>query len=329
MSSSAVCAYVVPLDALIIGGLAGLAAILTNEALATFARFDDPVGAIGVHGVGGICGLIAVAFCTDNSLPGVDVRHSGLLHGGGGELLKIQCLGIVVVIAWAIVTMVPFFFFLGLGLDWVDHRLHLSCPRSQATGSRWRVNSQRGLRYDCKRGMQLDPVLHGCSEDPADLIREEIAKALSRYEARRRRQLAPVIRTLDPSSNPTLQTLPRQSLLVFAELKKMFETALIEDGSDDENESTKSTDDSDNDTNRNDGNNCNNRRITTGTHPVADTNGNDGNNHNSQRITTSSITTGTLLVGRRKTIDSLDDHNNGSNRSTQLNEEDSAFVKWA
>jgi Amt family ammonium transporter len=59
-------------------------------------KIDDPVGAIGVHGLCGAAGTILV---------GVFATDGGLLYGGGAQLLLIQILGVVAVAAWVAVTM--------------------------------------------------------------------------------------------------------------------------------------------------------------------------------------------------------------------------------
>ncbi|MDR3563825.1 MAG: ammonium transporter [Negativicutes bacterium] len=88
------CAYVEPISALVIGGIAG---ILIVYAVPFFdkLRADDPVGAIAVHGVCGTFGTIMV---------GIFAETGGLLYGGGFGLLGIQTLGVLAVSAWAFAT---------------------------------------------------------------------------------------------------------------------------------------------------------------------------------------------------------------------------------
>ncbi|BBB92331.1 MAG TPA: ammonium transporter [Methylomusa anaerophila] len=84
------CAFVEPVSALIIGGIAG---VLIVFAVAFFdsVRADDPVGAIAVHGVCGTFGTIAV---------GIFAENGGLLYGGGVGLLGVQALGVIAVSVW-------------------------------------------------------------------------------------------------------------------------------------------------------------------------------------------------------------------------------------
>ena len=60
-------------------------------------KVDDPVGAVAVHGVAGIWGTLAVGL--------FDTAGGGLFYGGGAELLGVQALGVVAVIAWTASTV--------------------------------------------------------------------------------------------------------------------------------------------------------------------------------------------------------------------------------
>lgn len=79
------CAFVHPISAVFIGGLAGIFCVL---AVGAFDRIkaDDPVGAIAVHGVNGTWGVIAV---------GIFAQKGGLLYGGGASLLAVQAIGVL------------------------------------------------------------------------------------------------------------------------------------------------------------------------------------------------------------------------------------------
>jgi Amt family ammonium transporter len=90
------CDAVNPFGAAIIGIIAGIAVVLSVEFFDKKAKIDDPVGAISVHGVCGALGTI---------LTGIFATDGGLLYGGGFKMLGIQCLGVVSVIAWVVVTM--------------------------------------------------------------------------------------------------------------------------------------------------------------------------------------------------------------------------------
>jgi len=59
------------------------------------AKIDDPVGAIGVHGISGAFGTIAV---------GLFAVDGGLFFGGGTALLTTQAIGVLAVAAWTLST---------------------------------------------------------------------------------------------------------------------------------------------------------------------------------------------------------------------------------
>ena len=64
-------------------------------------KIDDPVGAVGVHGVNGFLGTLCVGlFSTGQNGVG-----KGLFYGGGFTQLGIQALGIICVLAWVGVMM--------------------------------------------------------------------------------------------------------------------------------------------------------------------------------------------------------------------------------
>lgn len=90
------CANVSLIGSIIIGLIAG---VIMTESIRFFdvkAKIDDPVGAISVHGIGGIWGTLAVGlFDTTN----------GLFYGGGVGILAIQIVGIAAIIAWTSITV--------------------------------------------------------------------------------------------------------------------------------------------------------------------------------------------------------------------------------
>ncbi len=86
--------------AAIIGICAGIVLPLAVEFFDKVAKIDDPVGAISVHGVCGAMGTI---------LTGVFAVDGGLAYGGGFHMLGVQCLGVICVMAWVLVTMTIIF----------------------------------------------------------------------------------------------------------------------------------------------------------------------------------------------------------------------------
>jgi len=89
------CAFVSVGSSLIIGGIAGALIVLGVIALDKL-KLDDPVGALAVHGMGGIFGTLAVGlFAQDAISPGT--TGNGLFFGGGVELLVNQLIGVAAV----------------------------------------------------------------------------------------------------------------------------------------------------------------------------------------------------------------------------------------
>ncbi len=124
------CDLVSPEGAVGIGVIAAFVLVFGIEFIEKVLKIDDPVGAIGVHGLCGAAGTI---------LTGVFAVDGGLLYGGGASLLGVQTLGVIAVAAWVGLTM--FFIFniikktIGLrvsyaeemaGLDIMEHGLE-SC----------------------------------------------------------------------------------------------------------------------------------------------------------------------------------------------------------
>lgn len=88
------CAYVGSVSALIIGALSGFA-MMWVTGLVDKIHVDDPVGAVAVHGAGGVVGVLAV---------GLFASHGGLLTTGSWHLLGVQSLGAVVLVGWGMLA---------------------------------------------------------------------------------------------------------------------------------------------------------------------------------------------------------------------------------
>lgn len=85
-----------PLGAVFVGIIAGFVVVFGIEFIDKVLKIDDPVGAIGVHGLCGAVGTLLVGlFDTTN----------GLFYGGGANLLLTQFIGVISVIAWVTVTI--------------------------------------------------------------------------------------------------------------------------------------------------------------------------------------------------------------------------------
>lgn len=91
--------------AAIIGVVCSCAMVAMVSILDHGCKIDDPVGAVSVHGVGGLLGTL---------MTGLFAQDGGLFYGGGWYMLGIQTLGAVVTAAWA--------FVLGYAAIWALHK---------------------------------------------------------------------------------------------------------------------------------------------------------------------------------------------------------------
>lgn len=94
------CDAVSTAGAFAIGLLASFVVVFGIEWIDKKLRVDDPVGAIGVHGLCGAAGTV---------LTGVFALDGGLLYGGGVYLIGVQLLGVASVAAWVGITMTVVF----------------------------------------------------------------------------------------------------------------------------------------------------------------------------------------------------------------------------
>ncbi len=93
------CGAVSPMGALAIGAIAGAVCSLAIE-LKFRLGFDDSLDVVGVHLVGGILGTLLIGlFATEDAPNGV----SGLFYGGGFDLLGVQALATIAVLAYSFV----------------------------------------------------------------------------------------------------------------------------------------------------------------------------------------------------------------------------------
>ena len=94
--------YVDPWAAVVIGAIAAPVMYGSVLFVERVLKIDDPVGAISVHGVTGLWGLLAVAI----------FANDGGLVGGSAALLGPQLVSIVVVAAWSLGTGFALFYLL-------------------------------------------------------------------------------------------------------------------------------------------------------------------------------------------------------------------------
>ena len=103
--------------AIVIGAIAGPLLVEAVRFIEWKLKVDDPVGAVAVHGLCGIWGTLAVGL--------FDVAGGGgLFYGGGPQLLGIQAIGIVAVIAWTSITV-------GVSLGFIKMFVPLRVPREE------------------------------------------------------------------------------------------------------------------------------------------------------------------------------------------------------
>ncbi len=103
--------------AIVIGAIAGPLLVEGVRFIEWKLKVDDPVGAVAVHGLCGIWGTLAVGL--------FDVAGGGgLFYGGGPQLLGIQAIGIVAVIAWTSIT-------LSISLGFIKMFVPLRVPREE------------------------------------------------------------------------------------------------------------------------------------------------------------------------------------------------------
>jgi Amt family ammonium transporter len=104
---TAPCAYVTPLSSVIIGLIGALVMIWATGFVERTLKVDDVVGAVAVHGFGGLWGLLAVGIFADGSYGGV----SGLVAGDTGQIIA-QIISVLVVTAWSLLMGFVVFGFL-------------------------------------------------------------------------------------------------------------------------------------------------------------------------------------------------------------------------
>jgi len=98
---TAPCAFVMPIEAIIIGAIGGIL-VVQGTVFLDKIRIDDPVGAVPVHAMNGIWGTLALGIFGHKAL---GLARNGLLHGGGFAQLGIQLLGVSSVVIFVSVVM--------------------------------------------------------------------------------------------------------------------------------------------------------------------------------------------------------------------------------
>ncbi|XP_043188394.1 putative ammonium transporter 3 isoform X2 [Amphibalanus amphitrite] len=154
------CALYHTWEAVVVGIVGGMLAVVTMP-LVDRLKIDDPVGAVSVHGVGGLWGVLAIGLFVDaDSLEKITNGRAGLFKGGGWHLLGVQTLCCVCIIIWSAVVTFILLFLINkvkpirmsaheelLGADLVEHGI-----RHQGLGLSRTVSALR-------RHSQIDPKL--------------------------------------------------------------------------------------------------------------------------------------------------------------------------
>jgi len=132
------CSNVDALGAILIGAMAGFLLVVAVEFIDFKLCVDDPVGAVAVHGVGGMWGALAVGLFARPMAAGENIisEAAGLFYGGGLHQLGVQATGVVSITIWTAVTMGITFFIINklhglrasaedeiMGLDSSEHGL--------------------------------------------------------------------------------------------------------------------------------------------------------------------------------------------------------------
>jgi len=93
---TAPCAFVTAPSAVLIGGVAGVLVCWSVFFFERNAKIDDPVGAISVHGVNGLWGILSLGLLADGTYGagwnGVDGNVTGLFYGDPRQFVA-QCIG--------------------------------------------------------------------------------------------------------------------------------------------------------------------------------------------------------------------------------------------
>jgi len=109
---TAPCAFVNSVSAFIIGAIAGVLVCVAVVFIDQTLRIDDPVGAISVHGVNGIWGVLSLGLFADGTYGdgwnGVAGPVRGLFYGDASQFLA-EVVGSVVCIVFVFVSFYVFF----------------------------------------------------------------------------------------------------------------------------------------------------------------------------------------------------------------------------
>ena len=116
MASSATCALVIPAEAVIIGSVAGGVVTFCIEWLEMRLEVDDPGGAVSVHAIGGMWGLVAAVIFGQVPAPIINSAGAALPAASDSGQWLAQLVGVA--------TLIGFVLPLTYGLNWLANRLY-------------------------------------------------------------------------------------------------------------------------------------------------------------------------------------------------------------
>ncbi|KAK8761838.1 hypothetical protein V5799_026891 [Amblyomma americanum] len=173
------CALYHPWEAVVVGSVGSLLANV-GMPLLDWLRVDDPVGAIAVHGLSSVWGMLAVGlFVERDSLLRLSRGGAGVFRGGGFYLLGVQALAVLTISAWSCLStyiilwginrVVPIRMSLEeeqIGADFVEHGIqYLQRPEQSAKPSTEIATISNG-----KFNTRAEPTANGPSEELVEAI---------------------------------------------------------------------------------------------------------------------------------------------------------------
>ena len=128
--------FVEPMEALVIGGVAGVVCYLAVR-LRARTSLDDSLDVVAVHGVGGTWGALATGIFAAATVGGFD----GLIHGEGSQVLdQLAAIGVIWVYSFVVTAVILKVLDLTMGLRVSDDEEELGLDVTQ--------HGERGYVFD-------------------------------------------------------------------------------------------------------------------------------------------------------------------------------------
>nr|XP_037279711.1 LOW QUALITY PROTEIN: putative ammonium transporter 3 [Rhipicephalus microplus] len=171
------CALYHPWEAVVVGSVGSLLANV-GMPLLDWLRVDDPVGAIAVHGLSSVWGMLAVGlFVERDSLLRLSRGGAGVFRGGGFYLLGVQAVAVLAISAWSCASTYAILWCINrivpirmspeeeqIGADFVEHGIqYLLKPEQPKPGAAPIATISNGKFNGSERRPAAAP-----SEHPAD-----------------------------------------------------------------------------------------------------------------------------------------------------------------